>query len=262
MQFEKISVITPSYNQSGFLTENIDSVLKQEYSNFEHIVIDGGSTDQSVEILKTYKHLKWTSEPDRGQSHAINKGFRKAAGNIIGWLNSDDIYLPGTFSKVNRILNSNPGVDFLFSHCLRIDAEGRILSMAQAKEPAKYSVIDYPNYIPQPTVFFRKEVFNITGYLDEGYQYVMDFDYWRRIEKNHEMMMVNDIFAAFRMHDDSKTGKYELDFKHESKVSFFKNGGKIRSPYYFEKFIKPKLIAIFIYNPVIKKLFFKPASSR
>jgi glycosyltransferase involved in cell wall biosynthesis len=262
MQSEMFSIVTPSYNQCEFLKKNIESVANQNYPHFEHIIVDGGSTDQSVNILKQYQHLKWTSEPDRGQSHAINKGFRAATGNIIGWLNSDDVYMPGTFAKVDRIFKANLDVDFIFSHCLRIDAQDRILSMAQGKDPDIYKVLDYPNYIPQPTVFFKKEVFSRTGYLAEEYQYVMDFDFWRRIAKNHKMMLVNDIFAAFRMHGESKTGRYEKRFKHESKISFFKNGGRVWSPYYYEKFIKPKLMALFVYNPIIKRLFFKKAPIR
>jgi glycosyltransferase involved in cell wall biosynthesis len=256
MQHPMISIVTPSYNQSEFLERNIISVLDQNYPNFEHIVIDGRSTDHSIQILQKYEHLKWTSENDRGQSHAINKGFKHSNGEIIGWLNSDDVYMPDTFTKVERIFKQCQNVDFIFSHCLRIDAEDRILSMAQGKDPEKYDVLNYPNYIPQPTVFFRNKIFKKTGYLVEDYQYVMDFDYWRRISKNHKMMLINDIFAAFRMHGDSKTGMFEKKFKHESKTSFFRNGGHIWSPYYYEKFIKPKLMGLFIYNPIIKKMFF------
>ena len=251
-----ISIITPSYNQSDFIEKNILSVICQNYPDVEHIVVDGGSTDQSVQILQKYDHLKWISEKDRGQSHAINKGFRRAIGDIIGWLNSDDVYMPGTFFKVERIFEKHPDVDLIFSHCLRIDADDRVLSMAQGRDPERYDVLKYPNYIPQPTVFFRNKIFQTTGYLFEEYQYVMDFDYWRRISKHHKLMLVNDIFAAFRIHGDSKTGKFERHFKHESKISFFRNGGHIRTPYYYEKFIKPKLLNLFIYNPLIKKIFF------
>ncbi len=108
--YPKISIVTPSYNSAEFIEDCIQSVLKQNYPNFEHIIIDGGSTDGTVEILKKYPHLKWISEPDEGQSDALNKGFKKAEGDIIGWLNSDDVYLPGTFNKVADIL-SNDKID-------------------------------------------------------------------------------------------------------------------------------------------------------
>jgi len=103
----KITIVTPSFNQGNFIDENIQSVLTQNYPNFEHIIIDGGSIDGTVDILKKYSHLKWVSEPDRGQASALNKGFRMATGDVIGWLNSDDSYLPGTFEVVARAFDKS-----------------------------------------------------------------------------------------------------------------------------------------------------------
>lgn len=251
-----ISVVTPSLNQAPFLEKNIQSVLNQYYPNFEQIVIDGGSTDGTIDILKNYPHLKWVSEKDKGQSQAINKGFKLAKGEIIGWLNSDDVYQPGAFKKAVAIFNRFQDIDFIFSHCLRIDKDDNILSMGTGKDPLIWDVLQYPNFIPQPTVFFRNCIFRKTGYLDESFFLAMDIDYWRRIKKNHKMMLVRDIFACFRLHTESKTTLYLNNFKHESKASFFKNGGTVFSPYYFETFIKPKLLKIFIYNPIFKRLFF------
>jgi glycosyltransferase involved in cell wall biosynthesis len=251
-----ISIVTPSLNQAKFLEQNILSVLNQDYENFEHIIIDGGSTDGSIDILNKYSHLKWISEKDTGQSNAINKGFKASKGEIIGWLNSDDVYMPGTFNKVQNIFLKNKEIDFIFSHCLRIDESGSIISLRDAKDPESYDVRYYPNFIPQPTVFFRSNIFQKTGYLDETYFLAMDVDYWRRIRKNHKMKLINDIFACFRIHNESKTSKYSKHFKFESKRSFFKNGGTVFSPFYFETFIKPILMSIFIYNPIIKRLFF------
>ena len=256
MENVMISVVTPSLNQASFLEKNIVSVLNQNYPNFEQIVIDGGSSDETIDILKKYNHLKWVSENDRGQAHAINKGFKLTKGEIIGWLNSDDVYQPGAFKKAAETFDRFQDVDFIFSHCLRIDKDDNILSMAAGKDPLIWDVLRNNNYIPQPTVFFRKCVFRKTGYLDEGYFLAMDIDYWRRIKKNHKMMLVKDIFASFRLHSESKTSLYLNNFKNESKASFFKNGGKVFSPFYFETFIKPKLMKIFIYNPIFKRLFF------
>jgi glycosyltransferase involved in cell wall biosynthesis len=251
-----ISIVTPSLNQASFLEKNILSVLNQNYANFEQIVVDGGSTDGSVDILKKYHHLKWVSEKDDGQAQAINKGFKLAKGDIIGWLNSDDVYRHGAFNKAAEVFNRHPDVDFIFSHCLRIDKDDNILSMGVGKNPLNFDVLLNPNFIQQPTVFFRNCVFRKTGYLDENFFLAMDIDYWRRIIKNHKMMLVNDIFACFRIHTESKTTKYLNGFKHESKRSFFENGGTVFSPFYFETFIKPKLMKIFIYNPIFKRLFF------
>ena len=115
MEYPKISIVSPSYNQSDFIEEAILSVLHQNYPNFEHIIIDGGSTDRTVELLKKYPHLIWVSEPDEGQSDAINKGFKLATGDIIGWLNVDDYYLADTFQKVNRHL-SDSSTDAVYSN--------------------------------------------------------------------------------------------------------------------------------------------------
>ena len=252
----RISVVTPSLNQAKFLEKNILSVLNQNYENFEHIIVDGGSTDGSIEVLKKYKHLRWISGKDNGQSHAINKGFKLLRGDLIGWLNSDDTYMPGTFHKVKQFFLNDDTVDFIFSHCLRIDEFDNIVGFSLAKDPRKFDVLSNPNFIPQPTVFFRKSVFEKTGYLNENYYLAMDVDFWRRIANYHRMRLINDIFACFRLHNESKTTKYLKHFKYESKRSFFKNGGSIYSPYYFETFIKPWLISIFIYNPLVKKLFY------
>lgn len=257
-----ISIVTPSLNQAKFLEKNIQSVLNQGYDNFEHIIIDGGSTDGSIDILKKYGHLKWVSEKDSGQSNAINKGFKLSKGDIIGWLNSDDIYQPGIFQKVNEIFSKDHKLDFIFSNCLLINESEQIVGFLKGKDPQKYQVLSNTNFIPQPTIFFRKNIFHKTGYLNEEYHLSMDFDYWRRISKYHKMQFIDDIFACFREHHESKTAHNLKKFKYESKISFFRNGGSIFMPYYFEAFIKPKLISIFIYNPIIKKVFLRDKKFR
>jgi glycosyltransferase involved in cell wall biosynthesis len=252
----KISIITPSLNQAKYLEKNILSVLNQDYDDFEHIVIDGGSTDGSIEILKKFKHLRWISEKDNGQAQAINKGFKLAKGDIIGWLNSDDLYSPGVFQKINNIFSEDEKVDFIFSHCMRVDENDNVVGFSQVKDPEEFDVLSYPNFIPQPTVFFRNIVFRETGYLNEEYFLAMDVDYWRRISKHHKMRLIKDIFAYFRLHNESKTTKYLKYFKYESKRSFFKNGGSVYSAFYFETFIKPVLMSLFVYNPITKRIFF------
>lgn len=257
-----ISIVTPSLNQAQFLRQNIISVLSQNYKQFEHIIADGGSTDGSIDILKSYPHLKWFSEKDDGQAHAINNALKKIQGDIVGWLNSDDAYCQDTFKKVNAIFRSDECLDFIFSNCLHIDQNDRIIGFQAGKDPEIYPVMFHRNYIPQPTVFFRRRVLDITGYLNERYHMSMDFDYWRRISKSHKMKFVDDIFACFRQHDRSKTNTDAKKFKAESKVSFFDNGGKIFSPYYFETFIRPRLNAIFINNILFRRIFYKKSSDR
>jgi glycosyltransferase involved in cell wall biosynthesis len=257
-----ISVVTPSLNQARFLRKNIISVLSQKYTQFEHIVADGGSTDGSIDILASYPHLKWFSEKDSGQAQAINNALKKVRGDIVGWLNSDDVYCQATFGKVSAIFRSDKYLDFIFSNCLHIDQDDRIIGFQAGKDPEIYPVLFHRNYIPQPTVFFRRRVLDITGYLDERYQMSMDFDYWRRISKSHKMKFVNDIFACFRQHVLSKTHTNTAKFKAESRVSFFENGGTVFSPYYFETFIRPKLTALFINNILFRRIFYKKSRDR
>jgi glycosyltransferase involved in cell wall biosynthesis len=129
MEKLKISVITPSLNQGKYIEECILSVLNQGYDNFDHIIIDGGSTDNTLTVLRKYKHLIWVSEPDEGQSDAINKGFKMASGEIIGWLNADDRYLPGTFHSVAEYMSRWPDVDLIYGDYRWIDAEGRVIKL-------------------------------------------------------------------------------------------------------------------------------------
>lgn len=253
----KISIITPSYQQAQFLEECIRSVILQNYPNLEYIIIDGESTDNSVDIIKRYEQFikYWVSEPDKGQAHAINKGFRLATGQIIGWLNSDDLYAPCAFLKAVDVFSKHNEIDFIFSHCIRINEKDLIVSMKESKDPTIFNVLNYPNFIPQPTVFFRDTIFKETGYLNEKYFLAMDIDYWRRISKNHKMLLVNDVFAYFRLHENSKTSRYLKDFKKESLRSFLECGGSRLSPFFYETYIKPYLMSIFIFNPLSKKIF-------
>jgi len=254
-----VSIVTPSFNQGQYIEETIRSVLLQRYPNLEYIVVDGGSKDNSVEIIQKYE--KWlahfVSESDQGQANAINKGWQGSTGQILAWINSDDIYLPGTLKKVSTLFYEHPQVDFIFSHCLVINEKGRIINMIQGKDPEKFEILSWRNFIPQPTVFFRKKVLQSTGYLNEKLNLSMDFDYWRRISKSHKMKLINDIFACFRLHNESKTSLQLKQFRKESKRSFFTHGGTIWSPYYFETFFQPWLMSIFIRNPIVKRLFYR-----
>ena len=244
-------------NQGKFLTQNILSVLNQNYSKFQHIVVDGLSHDETIDILKSYPHIDWISKEDDGQSEAINNGFRMSDGDIIGWLNSDDYYLPETFPKIIEFFKQNDNVDFVFSNCLIVNENDQIIGFRKGKDPKRYPVSLNRNYIPQPTVFFKKIIFETVGYLDEKYKMSMDFDYWRRISKNHTMVYLNDIFACFRIHNTSKTERYSKEFKKESKESFFKNGGSVFSPYYYETFLQPKLQKLFFDNCFIRRIFYR-----
>ena len=221
-----ISIVTPSYNQGDYIEETILSVKNQDYPNFEHIIIDGGSTDNTVEILKKYHHLKWISELDKGQSDAINKGFRRVNGEIIGWLNSDDLYEPHTLQKVAKIFNENPDYDLIYSDCYIIDAESNKINLMKSHDMDTNILLDSTNLVCQPTAFFKKNVFDI-GMLDVNLQYCMDYDFWIRVAKKHNMKYIrNEIFASFRVVPGTKSvsqgDKLWKEFRHVC----LRHGGK------------------------------------
>jgi len=209
-----ISIVTPSLNQGAYIEEAIKSVLNQQYPNFEHIIIDGGSTDGTIDILKKYDHLIWVSEKDNGQSQAINKGFKRARGEIIGWLNSDDYYEPGAFIIIVQELCKPEGKYIVVGDCKVVNGKGEKIGYCKAKltHPSnfiKYWDRDYR--IPQPAVFFYKDIIGRVGFLDEELQYVMDYDFWLRVTKYYQLHYIEQTLAAMRVHDRAKTSlSYEL----------------------------------------------------
>ncbi len=200
-----ISIVTPSYNQGIFIERTIESVLRQGISGLEYIVTDGGSKDKTVEILKRYKGLiDWTSEPDRGQAHAVNKGILKSKGEIIGWLNSDDIYYDGALAAVLAFFEAHPEVDILYGDAHHIDVEDGVI------EPYYTEDWDYERlkdicFICQPSVFFRRRLVDRVGLLDEGLQYCMDYEYWLRIGRHTPFARLDRFIAGSRLYPSNKT---------------------------------------------------------
>jgi len=230
----KISIITPSYNQGHFIEETITSVLDQAYPNLEYIIMDGGSKDNTVEVIKKYeKYLTyWASERDKGQSDAINKGFSMATGEVINWLNSDDYYAAGTLQKVGEAfqdasVNVFMGISRVFGNKGEYLSNGTDLYPTNKEKTIGWARID------QPETFFRKSCIDAIGYADEQFHYVMDKELWIRyllkfgidgIRKTNEMLV------NFRVHDDSKTNSHGLKFNKESLQLYSaiadKNGSK------------------------------------
>jgi glycosyltransferase involved in cell wall biosynthesis len=207
------SIVTPSFNQGAFLGRTIDSVLAQSGGfDVEHWIIDGGSTDGTLDVLAGYgDRVKWVSEPDRGQVDAVNKGFRRARGDIVGWLNSDDVYEPGAFEKVAAALARAPDAQWCFGLCRVIDEHDREVrrgvtayknSWIRRYSAARLLVCDF---ISQPAVFLKREVFEELGLLDESLAWAFDYEYWLRLAQRHEPVIIDEYVAAFRWHPTSKT---------------------------------------------------------
>ncbi|NWF98010.1 MAG: glycosyltransferase [Nitrospirae bacterium] len=205
----RFSVVTPSYNQGQYIEKTILSVLEQEYPDFEHIIIDGGSTDNTLDILKKYPHLKWLSEKDEGQSDALNKGFRMADGDIIAWINSDDWYEPEAFVSVAEWFSKNPDKNIVMGDCNLIDQNGKIFYTAENYERGfeEMSRFWITGSIPtQPAIFFRRKLLDEYGYLDKSLKYAMDYDLWIRFSKNNRFYHIEKIVANYLFHENSKGG--------------------------------------------------------
>ncbi|MFA4851943.1 MAG: glycosyltransferase family 2 protein [Bacteroidales bacterium] len=201
----KISIITPSFNQGQFLEETILSVINQRDIDLEYFIIDGGSTDNTIEIIKKYEHKLnfWVSEQDKGQSEAINKGLIRATGNIVAWLNSDDLYVPDTLRFVSDFFEKNPDIDLLYGDVINFYDNGK----AETFRPPEFNPVSFLKRvnIHQPSVFWRRSILKQTGLLDESLHYLMDYDLWVRIFFSFKTQKVNKALSKFRIHSGSKT---------------------------------------------------------
>ena len=215
----RVRIVTPSYNQAQFIEETIRSVLLQGYPNLEYIIIDGGSTDGSVDIIRKYEKwlAYWVSEPDRGQADAINKGWRVAQGEIVGWLNSDDMYAPGAILTAVAFFQNNPDVDMVFSDCYIMDSRSQIIDVMRAREFDLAKQLQ-TNLIPQPTVFFRRQILQTTGLLDATLHYIMDYEFWIRVGRRHKIQRIPSVLARFRVHQGTKSSS-QMDGFYAERVS-------------------------------------------
>ena len=201
-----VSIVTPSFNQAQFLEQAIRSVLRQDYPHIEHLVIDGGSTDRSLDVIQRFQSelAYWESEGDRGQADAINKGFRRARGEIIAWLNSDDLYLPGTVSSAVRALEANADVGMVYADGLMVDADVKLLDKHYYRN---LNVLDLLSFevILQPTVFMRRGVLEEVGYLNDEYDLILDHELWVRIASRYAIQHVPSFWSLERTHQEAKT---------------------------------------------------------
>ncbi len=214
-KYPKITVITPSFNQGEFIEETIKSVLGQNYPNLEYIIMDGGSTDDTLKILKKYQDkIKWFSEKDKGQTDAINKGLKIATGDILCYLNSDDCFTENSLFEVARFFDKSPDAFVVTGDCIIVDEKGQEINKAIRIYKKIYQFLPFSsyllrivNFINQPSTFWRKEVFKRVGFFDEKLRYNMDYEYWLRIlQAGFKFYYLNKPLSFFRIHSLSKGG--------------------------------------------------------
>jgi glycosyltransferase involved in cell wall biosynthesis len=214
----KLSIVTPSYNGVRFLQRAADSILRQTGDvELEWIVVDGGSSDGTVDFLRSLNdpRVRWTSEPDRGQSDAINKGMSRATGDVVAWLNTDDVYTPGALAEVVGAFQSNPDARWLVGRYEVIDEQDRPIRSAVVRYKERslrrytYRALLRENFISQPAVFWRRDFGSEIGSLDESLHWTMDYDLWLRMGRVADPRFVDRVLARFRLHPQSKTGKVD-----------------------------------------------------
>jgi len=273
--YPTISIVTPSYNQGSYLEKTILSVLDQEYPNIEYIVIDGGSTDNSVDIIKKYeKHLKyWVSEQDRGQSNAINKGFSHATGDLLTWLNSDDYYMPGALRTLATMAIANPDAMAFVGTGRMIDETGNIKSYKPSQPitiETLYRWMSGGNFM-QPSSIFRRTAWERVGPLDENVHIAFDLDLWLRMAKAGCRFVSSDsLLSTALSHKDAKTTAFQYLMGIDVAIVVMRHGGEKAVRPYLEEvaarltYFEQNFTRI-INNPVIRllapaiKLFVKPA---
>lgn len=202
----RISIVTPSLNQAAFLEATLTSVLGQAHPDVEYIVMDGGSNDESGAILERYRHriAKLVIGPDGGQTDAIAKGFDLASGDILGWLNSDDVYEPSTLSEVAQFFECHPNVRFVFGDATWIDPDGRVLRRKREMPFRKWVWLRTYNYIPQPSAFWRRDLYEEVGGLDRAFDLAMDTDLFARFSDRTRPTHVSRMWSRMRAHPEQK----------------------------------------------------------
>jgi len=301
-----ISIVTPSYNQGKYLEQTIRSVLSQEGKfRIDYIIVDGGSMDDSVEIIRRFDDLlkagkwnvlcqgirfRWLSEKDKGQADAINKGFRMAEGEIIGYLNSDDTYYPGTFEQVVDTINPERGIHIAMGRCAYINEKGLFTGREHpsAFESHARVVKAWKDYtIPQPAVFFHHSVYETCGGMDETLYFALDYDLFLRYTREFRIHPVDALWATYRVHSDSKTGEISQGELLEKSMlvsrrhwgppsghgywrylfSYLLHGGRagiisLKKLNLAEQFFRERNISAFVWNAFLSFILFPPTIFR
>jgi glycosyltransferase involved in cell wall biosynthesis len=240
-----ISIVTPSYNQARYIEQTIKSVLSQDYPRIEYLIVDGGSTDGSQNIIKKYEDKLgwWVSEKDRGQTDAINKGFARARGDVLAWINSDDTYEPGAVTAAVSYLRDHPEVGMVYGDCNFINESGKVIGRFNSAQTNYRLLRRGYAHIPQQTMFFRADLWKQVGPLDPSFYFAMDYDLWTRIAARTEIKYVPQTWANFRLHSSGKTILADDRCWPEMIRVHYRDGGSIFSiivaKYYLRKLISP-----------------------
>ena len=239
-----VSIITPSFNQAQFLEQTIQSVLGQDYPQIEYIIVDGGSTDGSVDMIKKYEGRLawWISEQDQGQTDAINKGFAHSKGEVLAWINSDDTYNPRAVGQAVKYLIENPDVAMVYADCNFINEAGQVIGKFNSKQTDYRRLREGYVHIPQQTMFFRAKYWQELGPLDPSFYFAMDYDLWTRIASKAPIKyLAGQTWANFRIHDLGKTTTHDDRCWPEMLRVHYRDGGGffslIVAKYYLRKII-------------------------
>jgi glycosyltransferase involved in cell wall biosynthesis len=241
-----VSIVTPSFNQAAYIEDALNSVFAQDYANIEYIVIDGGSTDGSAELIKkdAARLAYWVSEPDAGQADAINKGFARAQGKYFAWINADDRMLPNMISNAVAFLEANPEVGLVYGDADFIDAQGRVIGRFAARQTDYARMLRGYVHIPQQATVWRAALWQP---LDTSLQFAMDYDLWVRVAKRSRLRYVPQLWAQFRLHADSKTMQNDMRAWEDMLKVHAREGGSyfsmMRAKYWLRKLLFPLLRA-------------------
>jgi len=240
-----ISIITPSFNQARYIEATIQSVLAQDYPRIEYIIVDGASTDGTVDVLKKFEGriASWVSEPDKGQTDAINKGFARAKGDILAWINSDDTYEAGAVGAAVKFLLEHPEVGMVYGDCNFINESGRVIGKFNSAQTDHRLLQRGYVHIPQQTAFFRADLWRQVGPLDPSFYFAMDYDLWTRLAARSRIQYVPQTWANFRLHTSGKTIVADDRCWPEMVRVHYRDGGSffstIVAKYYIRKLIAP-----------------------
>lgn len=215
--FPKLTVITPSFNQVQYIERTILSVLSQGYPNLEYIIIDGGSTDGSVDVIKKYEKWisYWVTEKDEGQANAINKGLKLASGDWVGWQNSDDIYYPGAFEALSKVIGTSTAESLVVGDMNLIDEHENIIRDLKYVRPTYHSLLAEGMVLANQSAFWRRAVHEQIGYLDERYDCLFDYEWFLRLLQKHQATHVRKALGALRIHGETKTHNRQEQFQEE-----------------------------------------------